>query len=266
MSVLEAIEGVPESALAGEVAARVPAASAEAPWDVRLEAVVWWHRAAPGAERYLPAALRGRRTVPLTVGAFVRYLDTPVGPYHEVVGAPVLLAEAPLPAVVVPFIAVDSLASVHGGRANWALPKVLARFEWPAGTARGFEVDAEGDGWSVLASVRPRPRRFPVAAPVRNRQVTASGAEIAFDTRARGRARAATVELETRGPTLPRWLRSGRHAALVIDEGRAVVGRRALSAAGPRRASQHRLGGVVRVPLAARPRGATVTRDASFCR
>ena len=235
MPVLEAIEGVPESALAGEVAARVPAASAEAPWDVRLEAVVWWHRAALGAERYLPAALRGRRTVPLTVGAFVRYLDTPVGPYHEVLGAPVLLAEAPLPAVVVPFIAVDSLASVHGGRANWALPKVLARFEWPAGTARGFEVDAEGDGWSVLASVRPRPRRFPVAAPVRNRQVTASGAEIAFDTRARGRAtggdrrardpRADIAALAALRP--PRRARDRRGAR----GGR----RRALSAAGPRR-------------------------------
>jgi hypothetical protein len=224
MSVLEAIEGVQESVLSDDVAARVPDGSAAAPWDVRLEAVVWWHRAAPGAEQYLPAALRGRRMVPLTVGAFIRYLETPVGPYHEVLGAPVVLAEAPRPAAVVPFIAVDSLASVHGGRANWALPKVLARFEWPAGTARGFEVDAEGEGWSVLASVRPRPRGFPVAAPLRNRQVTAAGAEIVFDTRARGRARAATVELETRGPTLPRWLRSGRHPALVIDGARAAVG------------------------------------------
>jgi hypothetical protein len=219
---LGAIEGVPESALAEEV--RLPPDSAPPPWDVALQAVVWWHRAAPGADEYLPAPLRRRRAVPLTVGAFVRYLDSPVGPYHEVLGSPVLLAEWPLPVAVVPFIAVDSITSVHGGRVNWALPKVLSRFEWPASTARGFEADAEGDGWSVLASVRPRRRAFPVAAPLRNRQVTADGAEIVFDTRARGRARSATVELETRGPTLPRWLRSGRHPALVMDEWRATVG------------------------------------------
>jgi hypothetical protein len=219
---LQDIEGVRESALAGDVG--LPAESAPAPWEVRLQAIVWWHRAAPGAEEHLPARLRGRRTLPLTAGAFVRYLETPVGPYHEVLGAPALLAGWPLPAAVVPFIAVDSRASVHGGRANWALPKVLARFEWPASTERGFEADAEGDGWSVLASVRPRPRAIPFAAPLRNRQVTGAGEEIEFDTRIRGRARPATVDLETRGPTLPRWLRSGRHAALVIDEARARVG------------------------------------------
>jgi hypothetical protein len=224
MTALGEIEGVAESALAGEDAARLPRESAPAPWDVRLEAVVWWHRAAPGAAAQLPAALRGRPTVPLTIGALIRYLDSPVGPYHEVLGSPLLLAEGPLPAAVVPFIAVDSLASVHGGRANWALPKVLARFEWPESLARGFEADAEGAGWSVHATVRPRRRAFPVAAPLRNRQVPPGGGEIEFATRIRGTARAATVELETRGPTLPRWLRSGRHRAVVITGATAHVG------------------------------------------
>lgn len=122
------------------------------------------------------------------------------------------------------FIAVDSHPSVHGGRANWRLPKALARFEWPASTARGFEVDAEGERWSVHASVRPRRRRLPVAALVRNRQVAPDGTQIIFATRARGRARLASVELESRGPTLPGWLRSGRHTALVLERASAHVG------------------------------------------
>jgi hypothetical protein len=128
------------------------------------------------------------------------------------------------PEAAVPFIAVDSLPSVRGGRENWALPKTLARFEWPERPRGGFEIDAEGEGWSVHATVRPRPRRLPFAAVTRNRQVTAQGAEITFDSRWRGPARLATVELETRGPTLPRWLRSGRHPAVVLEGARVRVG------------------------------------------
>src|SRR5215204_3668804 len=139
---LQAVEGVPESALADADAAALPPSSAPAPWTTRLQAIVWWHRAAPHAAEHLPAALRSRRTLPVTVGALVKYLDTPVGPYHEVLGVPALLAELPLPAAVVAFIAVDSAASVHGGRSNWQLPKTLARFEWPGSIARGFELDA----------------------------------------------------------------------------------------------------------------------------
>jgi hypothetical protein len=36
-----------------------------------------------------------------------------------------------MPAGTSPFIAVDSLASIVAGRANRALPKTLARFDWP---------------------------------------------------------------------------------------------------------------------------------------
>ena len=160
------------------------------------------------------------RALPLTVGALITYHDTPVGPYHEVLGSPVLLPEWPLPAASIPFIAVDSEPSVQGGRENWRLPKTLARFDWPASLARGFEIDAEGEDWAVHATVHARPRRLPVAAVVRTRQ----DEETAFTTRARGRARLATVDVETRGATLPGWLRSGRHPALVIEGARGVVG------------------------------------------
>lgn len=224
MNLLQEIEGVEESALGDDDAARLPETPAPAPWACVLDAVVWCHRAAPGAADRLPAALRGRRTLPVTVGALIRYRETPVGPYHEVLGSPVLLAGSRGPEAVVPFIAVDSLASVLGGRENWALPKTLARFDWPERPRGAFELDAEGEGWSVHATVRPRPRALPVAAVTRNRQVTPAGAEIAFAGRLRGSARVASVELETRGPTLPGWLRSGRHPALVLEGASMLVG------------------------------------------
>ena len=224
MNVLQAVQGVEESALADDDAARLPGVSAPAPWATVLDAVVWFHRAAPGAEERLPRALRDRRALPVTVGALIRYRETPVGPYREVLASPSLLLGPRGPETCVPFIAVDSLPSVQGGRENWALPKTLARFDWPEEPRGAFELDAEGRGWSVYATVRPRPRRLPFAAISRHRQVTPAGGEITFESRGRGRARLATVELETRGPTLPGWLRSGRHPALVLDGARVVVG------------------------------------------
>ena len=148
-----------ESVLADTDAAQLTGASAPAPWSTVLDAVVWFHRAAPGAADRLPRALRGRPSVPVTAGALVRYRETPVGPYHEVLASPVLLTGPRGPEACVPFIAVDSLASVRGGRENWALPKTLARFEWPEAPRGGFEIDAEGRDWSVHATVRPRTRR-----------------------------------------------------------------------------------------------------------
>jgi hypothetical protein len=221
---LQGIEGVAESALPADDAAQLPPTSAPAPWDTVLDAVVWFHRAAPGSQDRLPNALRGRPALPVTVGALIHYRDTPVGPYREVLASPALLLGPRGPEAAIPFIAVDSLASIHGGRENWALPKTLARFEWPEQPHEGFELDAEGRGWSVHATVRPRARRIPFAAITRNRQVTPRGEEIVFDSRWRGRARIASVEVETRGPTLPGWLRSGRHPALVLEGARVRVG------------------------------------------
>ena len=94
---LQEVSGVPESVLADADAARLPAGSAPAPWETVLDAVVWLHRAAPGAQERLPRELRGRPTLPVTAGALVSYRETPVGPYREVLGTPVLLVESPLP-------------------------------------------------------------------------------------------------------------------------------------------------------------------------
>ena len=75
------------------------------PWTCRLRAVV---RLGLGSGH-------------LTVLAVVAYDSTPVGPYGEA-----LLGQVRLPRrITVPWIVVDSAASVAAGRQHWGLPKEL---------------------------------------------------------------------------------------------------------------------------------------------
>lgn len=229
---LQRVDGVPESLLGDALAVRLPDRSAPAPWETRVQAVLWLHRAGPAAAAQLPARLRGERTLPITIAAFIRYLDTPVGPYSEVLASPLLLARRPLPATVVPFIAVDSLASIHGGRANWALPKTLGAFEWsqpPERLGQGaFHVRGEGThgptAWSVTAAVRPRRRALPARFPLRDVQLTPDGRELDIPMSMRGRLQLATVEIASSGPSLPSWLLPGRHQAIVLPDARMRFG------------------------------------------
>lgn len=229
---LQRVDGVPESLLGDALATRLPDSSAPAPWETRVQAVLWFHRAARGAAAQLPSRLHGARTLPLTIGAFIRYLDTPVGPYSEVLASPVMLARAPLPAAVVPFIAVDSLASIHGGRANWALPKTLAAFEWsqPPERVGGGPFTVRGESthgptaWSVEGTIRPRRRRLPVRFPLRDVQLTPDGRELDIPMGVRGRLQLATIDVRSSGPSLPSWLLSGRHLAVVLPDARMSFG------------------------------------------
>ena len=218
---LDRVPGVPESTLPARVLSTLPVTTPGAPWETVVEAVVWAHRASPDARDLLPPELRDRVVAEVTVGAFLRYLASPVGTYHEVLASPLLVR--PRPGVTVPFIAVDSLASVHGGRAHWALPKAVAQFDWApgvSGTAR-----AAGDGWSVSAHPRALPVSVPLAAWFSLTQVGADGDLLSTRVRAGGWGRAARVEVHTAGATLPAWLRSGRHGGLVVRRARQVVGR-----------------------------------------
>lgn len=229
---LQQVDGVPECVLGDALASRLPSTSPPAPWRTRVQAVLWMHAASPGAAELLPQQLRDERIVPLTIGAFIRYLDTPVGPYSEVLASPVLLARTPLPASTVPFIAVDSIASLHGGRANWALPKALAAFEWTAAPGElgraAFSVRGDGthgsSAWSVAAEVSPRRRRLPVRLPLRDVQLAPGGRELDIPISLAGRAQLATVEVRSDGPSLPAWLLSGTHRGAVLPDARMTFG------------------------------------------
>jgi hypothetical protein len=172
----------------------------------------------------VPTTLRDFKTLPITVGALVRYQESPVGSYSEVFASPVLLRRRGLPAVTVPFIAVDSLASVVGGRAGWALPKTLARALWPPDAAARIETD----DWSVALTVTPRGPQIPFAGTLPLLQPQPDRSRRLSSVKTRGQLRAGRAEVATTGPTLPRWLVPGVHPCVTIGGGRMEI-----SAPGP---------------------------------
>lgn len=199
-----AVPGLPETAVPASVLDRLPATSPPPPWRLATRSVVWLS----GGRAPVP----GHRTLPVTVAAVVDYLDSPVGPYREVF-AGTLLRGLGLPAVHVPFIAVDSLPSLRAGRVHWALPKAVAAFSGDLAE----QVRADGDGWSVDVAVRASGPPLPVAAPV----VAVQGGRRTLVT-VRGTVHAALVTVEARGPTLGGWLGRGRHPGFVA-RGHVVI-------------------------------------------
>ncbi|MFC9550933.1 acetoacetate decarboxylase family protein [Rhodococcus sp. NPDC056960] len=196
-------------------------ASSPPPWPAGVRATLWWHRSTDTARVLGP----GGATVPLTLVMVVDYLDSPVGPYREILASPVLRAPGRrtgyLPRMAVPFIAVDSDPSVHGGRVHWGLPKVLAEF---GGDVHGaFAASAES--WRVTTSTRPRGPRLPIAGALGFAQPAENGhGLVTASARLRGHFRYARVDVRAEGPTLAAWLRPGNHHGIVITDGRMTTG------------------------------------------
>jgi len=227
------VPGLPESMLRPDHLAALPANVPPAPWECRTRALIWVQRATPPSFAWL-----GRPTRLAMVG-FVEYLDSPVGRYHEVLAGN-LVRHGLRAWPQVPFIAVDSLASVAGGRVNWALPKTVAGFETDLEMA---SARAEGDGWSVSVrparatraarldgAVRPdgaaRPDRtaqgWPLRIPIRSR-FSSIGPLGSYSASLRATGRIVRVKTQVEGETLTGWLSGGSHLAVVLT-GRMRVG------------------------------------------
>ena len=215
-----AVPGVAECRLDDKTLASLPANEAPAPWDCDLSAVLWWARAGAAARAAAADVLAGGRAPLAVIGGLVSYANTPVGAYHEVLGA-IALRRGKDVVATVPFMAVDSTRSLVGGRGNWSLPKSLARFrgEPGAGTA-----SAAGAGWSVSVSARPFGPRFPVAAKGTLVQPWPDGAHRAARLAGRSRARLAVVTVAVESDAdLPNWLRPGRHLGAVLSQTRFTL-------------------------------------------
>jgi hypothetical protein len=204
------LPAVVESALPEALLAQLPAGTSPPPWDCRVRAVVWLQR---GTAPLPPGSPYAGRVLPLTMAAFVDYLDSPVGTYREVFAGP-LVRRVGRPSVHIPFIAVDSLPSVHGGRAHWGLPKACARFDGDIGSGRA---SATGDGWSVEVTASPTGVPLPLVGRFSNAQAAGRAAVVL-----RGRGRLARVHVRAQGPTLTGWLGAGTHLG-VVASGRMVV-------------------------------------------
>jgi hypothetical protein len=198
------VKGLSESTLPPAQLAALPTEVPPAPWEAQAHAMMWVQRGRAPAFDWL-----GWPTGTALAG-FVQYLDTPVGTYQEVLAGS-LVRRGARPLLQVPFIAVDSVPSIAGGRANWALPKTIARFETDleAGTAR-----VEGEGWSI--TVEPvRGGRRPQRLPLRSRFASIGPLGV-YSTRMRASGRLVRVRTRAEGPTLTGWLGQGTHLALVL--------------------------------------------------
>lgn len=218
------VPGVPETALAEDLIARLPENLAPAPWDARCSGLVWSGRGGSAVRQALPPALRGSRAI-ASIGGFVRYAYTPVGTYDEVFGM-VASADGAKSWGNVAFMAVDSESSLVGGRTNWAMPKTLAQFE--GGIGRGQTMTASCDGpvrWRVEATaVRVGPR-LKVRSKQPSRQEFPDGAVRDSPMVASAVIRPALVRVEvvSDGP-LASWLRPGLHLGAVIESAEFTLG------------------------------------------
>jgi hypothetical protein len=185
-----------------------------------MSGLLWRHRPTPEAAKALPSPLEPRSRGITNVG-FVRYSETPVGAYDEVMGAPVTARGGLLGRVHVPLIAVDSIPSVHAGRAHWALPKVMASFTWEPDDS----VRVDGDGWWLSARVVQRGLSIPVLGRSTQAQVRPDGRVGSVPVVMRGRGRVVTVEVAV-DPTasFASWLMSGRHRGILLTSATMRVG------------------------------------------
>ena len=215
---LTGVAGVPETAISDALLARLPANDSPAPWECVCEAVVWFGRGGAAARQALPPALRDRAPALAVVGAMVRYLETPVGPYDEVLGM-VASRTGIKPWGSVAFMSVDSEASLVGGRTNWAMPKTLGTFDGVVGDGETFfAAGADQTRWRVSATPRTRGPVVPVRVAGAARQEFPGHRVGESALHARGRLRPALVEVDvdSEGP-LPDWLRPGRHLGAVVE-------------------------------------------------
>lgn len=222
---LAGVPGVPETTIPDTVLSHLPANPAPAPWEVRCSAVVWWSRAGEAAVQALPTALRDTAKPVSVVGGLVRYVETPVGPYDEVFGVVAYRAGRRFGATVA-FMAVDSPASLVGGRTNWSMPKTLARFEGSPSSGESFSAVSDTDaGWTVSANGRAFGPPLPAFSLARVMQQFPDGTLRGSRLMARGKARLARVQVAVDSPGgLPEWLAPGRHTGALVSGIRFSLG------------------------------------------
>ncbi len=224
---IRGVAGVPETVLGPAPCATRLATLARdappAPWELACEAVVWFGRGGGSAAAALPPVLRSSRALAV-VGAMVRYRDTPVGPYDEVVGL-VASHDGPSPWGHVAFMGVDSDESLVGGRVNWAVPKTCATFTGDETDGRTASApDGHPLGWRDRVTARALGPRVPLRGRVLVRQLFPGGRIGDSWLTGRCTARLAVVEVhvESDGP-LATWLRPGRHLGALLDPAQGTL-------------------------------------------
>ena len=96
--------------------------------------VIFKPQAGKGTEfikQCLPAEMRSLVPGnPIPVVSLIRYTDSPVGPYDELLFVPTVLEKDGTRFSHCTHMFVSENASVMAGRQKWGFPKLLSRFEW----------------------------------------------------------------------------------------------------------------------------------------
>jgi len=215
---LTGLRGVPESALSQALVATLPRNQAPAPWECRCSALLWLGRGGRAAASVLPPALAGSPAL-VTLGAFVRYTDTPVGAYDEVLG--IVGSRTGLrPWGNVAFMSVDSESSLVGGRTNWAMPKTLARFDGELADGNLITGSSTAEpSWTVSATPRIKGPALPLKVKGSARQQFSDGriGDSLLTFNGRIRPALVTVGVSSSGP-LPTWMRPGLHLGAFVED------------------------------------------------
>jgi hypothetical protein len=189
-----AATGLPETWLPESLVAQLPTTVAGAPWRTKCRVVTWLHTVDDDALDALPPEIRSAG-ISLVAWALVRYADTPVGPYDEV-AATLLPADGDYGHI--PFIVVDSLPSIVGGRTNWLLPKALAEFDWDDEN-NAVTISAHipaSPAWRMRVSFEAAGDASPLEVPNHVQQVSTDGEVRSFDGTMTGAMRSATVTVD----------------------------------------------------------------------
>lgn len=221
---LSGLGGVPETVLSRALLAGLPSNQAAAPWECRCSALMWLGRGGRAAAAALPSSLAGNSAL-ATIGGFVRYTDTPVGPYDEVLGM-VASRSGWRPWANVAFMSVDSPPSLVGGRTNWAMPKTLARFEGDLASGRTITGTGSDEmAWSISATPRVIGPAVPLRTKATARQQFSDGRIGESLLTFGGRLRPAMISIEVSSAgTLGAWLRPGRHLGVFIESATFSLG------------------------------------------
>lgn len=213
-----AVAGVPETNLPTDLLPQLPENLSAAPWECTAQSLVWTGFGGSAARAALPPRIREVVDPLAVIGGMVRYTDTPVGTYDEVLGIVGHRDGTRIRGSVV-FMAVDSAVSLVGGRTNWAMPKTLAEFTGEIGNGATMTATSTvGTPWQVSAKPRIIGPAVPFASRLKTVQQFADGSIATSVLSAKGKLRPALISVEVESDdSLPTWLRKGRRLGAVVE-------------------------------------------------
>ena len=135
------------------------------PWQLKGEGVILMFRfkkAYPELDFFVPEGLKSQFAGGLGYVMAVNYLESPVGPYKELLVIPGHFKTPAGKRQTISKIYVDSESSMVSGQHNWGIPKELAAISWTQ-TKGQLNIQAEKDGQTFFdMKVNKRPLKFPL--------------------------------------------------------------------------------------------------------